>query len=229
MAPALSLAGRDGPGRRALPVGEFLHPVPLLALAILAANDWWLKGGELAPAWLTGKLSDVAGVVFFPLLCTALVGTALHGLRRVGADVDPSLNVPRLVLAVGGTGALMIAIKLAPSGASAVEAFLGLFGLTATIAVDPTDLVCLPVLWVPWRVGRREIARLPLGRLEVLVRRYATWRLPGWERVEVELSDLVSCGADVDRVRELARAIASYADFGNQAGLDRALEAVRRP
>jgi hypothetical protein len=48
-----------------------LHPVALGGLVVLLLNDHVLKG--LAPGWLTGKLSDVAGLLFFPFLVLALV------------------------------------------------------------------------------------------------------------------------------------------------------------
>jgi hypothetical protein len=47
---------------------------PIVALIVLVANDHVLKGSALAPAWLTGKLSDVAGLFLFPILLTALLG-----------------------------------------------------------------------------------------------------------------------------------------------------------
>jgi hypothetical protein len=42
-------------------------------------NDHVLKGSGLLPAAVTGKLSDVAGLFFFPVLCASLV-RALRGL-----------------------------------------------------------------------------------------------------------------------------------------------------
>lgn len=49
------------------------HPVALAAVAVLAANDHLLKGSGLLPGALTGKLSDVAGLFFFPLLLSAAI------------------------------------------------------------------------------------------------------------------------------------------------------------
>jgi hypothetical protein len=44
------------------------HPYSVAAAVTLAVNDHILKG--LAPGWLTGKLSDFAGLFFFPYLLT---------------------------------------------------------------------------------------------------------------------------------------------------------------
>lgn len=164
------LAGDDGPGKRALPAGEFLSPAPLAALAILAINDHWLKGSGVAPGWLTGKLSDLAGLVFFPLLATAALDTALLGAARLGARIDFSLRPWKLSLATSLTALAFAALKLVPSVAGAAEAACASLGWRVAIACDPTDLVALPALLVAWWLGDREIARVPLGRLEALER-----------------------------------------------------------
>ncbi|MFN7142762.1 MAG: hypothetical protein ACK4YP_03230, partial [Myxococcota bacterium] len=46
-----------------------VHPVPLVAMVVLAVNDHW--GKAAFPNLVTGKLSDVAGLAFFPLLLQA--------------------------------------------------------------------------------------------------------------------------------------------------------------
>ncbi|RYZ01918.1 MAG: hypothetical protein EOO73_33665 [Myxococcales bacterium] len=63
------------------------------ALAVLLANDHWLKGAGLLPGWVTGKLSDCAGMVVAPLLAVALVGA--RGTRaRLGCFAAVSLSWP---------------------------------------------------------------------------------------------------------------------------------------
>lgn len=153
------LAGTDGPGQRALPVGELLRPVPLAALAVLLLNDWVLKRWDAAPAVLTGKLSDVAGLVFAPLLVTAVLDVVLMVAARAGAPVDFRLGPRRLLAAVLAVGALFAAVKLSPAAAAALVAAAGSVGLDWRIVSDPTDLLALPALGVALWVGRREIAR----------------------------------------------------------------------
>ena len=59
----------------------------LLGMALLALNDHALKGADIVPAWLTGKLSDFAGLLFFPLLLQAVVEvTQKLGGRYRGPD-----------------------------------------------------------------------------------------------------------------------------------------------
>ena len=139
-----------------LPIEEFLHPLPLTALAILSINDHWLKGSGLLPGALTGKLSDVAGLFFFPLLMTA-IGRCLGSLvlwRRVG------LRAWMLLVAIALTTTLFTLLKIAP-------AFVAWFELAAPrldptglvrpfeVTLDRTDLLTLPIMGLTWWHGRR--------------------------------------------------------------------------
>ncbi|HEV8545045.1 MAG TPA: hypothetical protein VGQ64_02025 [Candidatus Limnocylindrales bacterium] len=149
-----------------------LHPIVGVAIVLLIVNDHLLK--RLAPGFVTGKLSDVAGLVFFPLLlvaATEVVGSLSGRWRR------PS---PRAVtLAIVGTGLVFAAVKTSPIGESIYEAVLGaiqwpfaavvsaaLGGTTALpreveLTRDATDLVALAALWVPYEIGMRRAATRP--------------------------------------------------------------------
>lgn len=94
-----------------------------LSIGVLAVNDHLLKASH--PGWLTGKLSDVAGVAML-----ALAGAAITGRRWP-------------VLAVG---AGFIALKSVPGVASLAAPVLG--GETLR---DPSDLLALAVLVPIWR------------------------------------------------------------------------------
>lgn len=145
-------------GDGSLPLGEALHPVALAALALLVVNDWVLKP-RWGPNLLTGKLSDVAGLAAAPVVLTALVGLVLRAPRALGARVDPFLTRRRLALAVAATGAGFAAIKLSPTAAGWFTAAIGLVR-PASVALDRTDLLCLPMLAVAWWIGRDELRRL---------------------------------------------------------------------
>ena len=204
------LAGQDGPGRTSPPLGEFFHPLPLAALVVLGLNDHLFKGAGWLPGWLTGKLSDFAGLLFFPLLLTA-GGDTLWWLLRRG---DWSLRRWKLALAIAVTAAGFAALKLSPAAAAAMDGVLG--GMTVA---DPTDLLALASLGVAWWVGRAEIARVPLGRLELITRR-------GPRTAEAVAADLADVAALAGRepVARLAAACAA----GEPGAIEEALAALRR-
>ncbi len=132
------------PGVPPLRIGELLHPVPIAAAVLLVVNDHLWKGAGLLPGWLTGKLSDLAGLTFFPLLLTACGRTA----RWIAGRPDRGLSRRALVSAIVATGVIFSALKISPALAALAGA-----------VPDPTDLVALPMLGVAWWVGHAEIAR----------------------------------------------------------------------
>lgn len=205
------LAGSDGPGKSALPAGEFLHPAPLLAVIVLFVNDHLLKGANILPPVVTGKLSDFAGLLFFPLLCTAAIDTALLVAARLGAPVDFSLRRYKLAIAIIATSALFCAIKLSPAAARSVAAALSAIGMDAQIVPDHTDLIALGSVFAAYWLGTREIARVPLGRLEAIAR--ARQRDPTVD-VRASLDDVVACGALPERVDMLAGELVQFWDGG---------------
>ena len=221
------LAGVDGADRGALPAGELLHPLSLLAVALLVVNDWLFKGGVL-PGWLTGKLSDLAGLVFAPLLATALVDCALFAAFRLGADVDPSLRRGKLAVGIAVVGLGFTLVELAAPVTRLYLDVVGVLGRPAAATRDPSDLLALPALLLAWWIGRGEIARVPLGRLAVVRRRAAGDPV----RAPALLADVRDLADDPDAVDGLARA-AALDGAGptpiTRAALQAALDRVRDP
>lgn len=162
-----------GPAGRSDPAGPtiaslVLRPDVVGALLVLVANDRFLKGR--GPGWLTGKLSDLAGIYLFPLV---LVAVSEVVLRVAGRPPWPR----RTSVAVAAVATVVVfgAIKVsAPAGdlfqtvfgwirwpLSAVESVLEGDGGEARAHVelvrDPTDLVTLPMAALAWIVhGRRR-------------------------------------------------------------------------
>jgi hypothetical protein len=169
-APAVSMSPR---GSRA-PGEVLLHPLAIAALGLLLLNDHVLKA--LAPGAVTGKLSDFAGLAFFPLLLVAGWELARSAAGRSGA---PSLRT--LVVAIAVTAVWFGLIKTVAPVAVATGWALGaaqwLVGLVAnlttagaipplrptTIVVDPTDLIALLALAIPIRIGLGRIAPTRVG------------------------------------------------------------------
>ena len=160
-----------------VPADGLLHPLILAGITLLVVNDHLLKAAF--PGLVTGKLSDVAGLLFFPALLVAaaevLAATSgrdwRHGPLTVG-------------LACGATVAGFAAVKLTAFGALAFGTLLGwaqsvagsvVAGLVggqaqpaalALVARDPWDLVALPAVLLAAWIGlarsaalRPEIAR----------------------------------------------------------------------
>jgi hypothetical protein len=142
-----------------------MHPLTLAAVVLLVVNDWVLK-----PRWhgvVTGKLSDVAGLAFAPVLLSAVIGLGLHLLAKLGAPVDPSLTRRRLLACCAATAAGFALVKLCPPFAERVAA---LIGHHAEFYPDWTDLLCIPFVLVALWIGRDELRRVPLGRPAALHR-----------------------------------------------------------
>lgn len=167
-----------------LPLTLLLRPLPLLAVALLAVNDHVLKGLPGAPSWLTGKLSDVAGLFFFPLLLVVLGNLAALALALLlpgRPAFAPTRRVllmlasPRLhhvLWAAGLTGAAFAAVQMLPWAARAYGAAsalcMGKPGHIARVTMDVTDLAALLVLPVCVWWARGQLGRVPPGRLRCI-------------------------------------------------------------
>ena len=153
-----------------------IHPLSLLSLALLVLNDHALKSAWPGP--VTGKLSDFAGVVFFPLL---LISAWESLLAVVGRWRGPSISAA--AIAVISATAAFSAVKALPAAAEIAGQTLGvaqwLVGLPlvllasdpvppvaiARVIADPTDLAAVPAaalaLWIAAiRVRRTRSASL---------------------------------------------------------------------
>jgi len=153
----------SGPVLRSTPsasdswASDLVHPLPLAAVAILALNDHALKGAGVLPGAVTGKLSDFAGLFFFPMLLAACARKASILVR--GRDIGD-----RQSLATGAaiaTGAFFALVKLVPAVNALVSATWG------AMVMDPTDLFALPMvgLAAAWMLRDRPSAALESGSL----------------------------------------------------------------
>jgi hypothetical protein len=120
-----------------IPSRALLSPAWLLALAVLIANDHWLKSADMVPELLTGKLSDFAGMLVAPVLF-AVVLRVRSRKALAGCHV--------------AVGLVFAAIQLSPACAGIWSAMMGAVGFPWTITCDPTDLLALPMLGLSWRL-----------------------------------------------------------------------------
>jgi hypothetical protein len=145
-----------------------LHPIALFALATLLINDQLLKAAW--PGVVTGKLSDVAGLVVAPLV---LVGLWEIGEWITGRWRGPTASV--LVVAIVAVGLVFAAVQVWEPASEAFSWMLGAgqwpfraFVAAVSGASSPTvapvvatadaeDLLALPALAVTWWMGRRRL------------------------------------------------------------------------
>jgi hypothetical protein len=155
--------------RRPVAGDALLHPLAIGAIAALLINDHFFK--PAAPGMLTGKLSDFAGLVFFPLFVVGCWELALSALGRWRSPTHRSL-----VVAVLSTGAAFALVKTTPAGtavfswilgtsqwlaASAWAAAAGLPWptlLPVAVVRDPSDLVAIPALALALVVGLNRLS-----------------------------------------------------------------------
>jgi hypothetical protein len=152
-------------GRSHVPGEALLHPVAVAAVGILLLNDHVMK--QASPGWLTGKVSDFAGLIFFPLLAVSLVELVSTLLRK---PVTPSAI--HLDLALSITGVAFALVKLIPAVGDWYSVIWGwlsspVHGSTTPVALvqDPTDLLALPALLIAWWIGRGRLVNAHDGPL----------------------------------------------------------------
>lgn len=149
------------------PGGGVVHPVPLVSIVLLVLNDHWWKW-EFG-TWWTGKLSDVVGLIFFPLLLQSFWEL---GRAALGKPFRPSRRV--LIIAAVATAVVFGLIQVWTPAAEAYRHGLGVVSwpLWASIelissgsippvqpvslTMDPTDLLTIPAVGVAVAVGWRR-------------------------------------------------------------------------
>ncbi|WP_199523928.1 hypothetical protein [Micromonospora craterilacus] len=160
-----------------------IHPVTVAATVLLILNDHVLKAAY--PGWLTGKLSDVAGLVMAPPLAALVLASccALPALRRAaraavvgGAErprhrpSDPARNTAvgladlLAAIAIFLVGAGFTAVKASPAGAALASSAWSVVNGPSVILADVSDLLALPALALAWWTWRSAAARPTLAR-----------------------------------------------------------------
>jgi hypothetical protein len=146
------------PRRPAQPGDVMIHPLVVAAIFIMLANDHVLK--QRFPGAVTGILSDLAGLAFFPL---ALVAAVELLTRRV-------VGVRTIARLVALTGLVFACAELLPGVRIALEVAWGWSrtviggGRPVAFTADPTDLLALPALAVALVIGRRRSSFAPPPR-----------------------------------------------------------------
>lgn len=138
------------------------HPASIAAVALLLLNDHVLKSAW--PSWTTGKLSDVAGLVFFPLLLAALVELLPPQRHLTHRGI--------IAACIAATATVFTSVELIPMAADAYQVIMGalqwplrlVFDSTAQLSAvvttpDPSDLLTLPALVISWRIAATSLSK----------------------------------------------------------------------
>ena len=141
------------------------RPLAILAVVVLFLNDHVLK--HAFPGFVTGKLSDVAGMIFFPLLSCSLAWPLVPHARR-----SERLHDRMLLVACVATALVFAATKTFGPANEAYRVTWGLMlwplrairalaagapvpGFARVVLVrDPSDLLAIPFVTLAWLSGR---------------------------------------------------------------------------
>jgi hypothetical protein len=140
------------------PGDGLLHPIALAATALYVANDWWLKAAH--PGILSGKLSDVAGMVVLPLTLVALA-ELVQGriLSRAGLGLAVAATVVGFSLVELWEPAERLWCWTWGLMQWPFRALAGSTELRPVVAwSDPTDLLTVPFAALAWVAGRGRAA-----------------------------------------------------------------------
>ena len=167
----------------------------VLSLALLVANDTWFKSAW--PAWITGKLSDFAGMAMLGLLLFSQFPSRVWSCS--------------LLLAAG------FLYWKSPASDSLLSAFNALGWWNAGRTVDYTDMIAVLILPVchSW-VGHQESGSVPARLRRVLAVPVAAFTLAammGTSVISIQRDDSIRQGPshpqwDRARVAEVIRAVA---------------------
>ncbi len=148
--------------------------VALVAVLILFVNDHILK--PLWPGFLTGKLSDVAGMIFFPVILHAALWLVVPRGRRNDAAHDRLLFIACIATA--------LVFTLTKTNGSANEAYRVTWGALqwplraaralahgapipavgrVVLVADPSDVLAVPFVVIAYLSGRVARAQKKKG------------------------------------------------------------------
>ena len=120
------------------------HPVSVGAILVLLINDHLLR--HLWPSWWTGKIGDIAWLIFAPLVVALVVSLVLP--HRKQAVIALAVASVAIVFAVG---------KTIPAVAEVItQSLTFVFHQPFQLIADSTDLIALPAELAAWFVWKTE-------------------------------------------------------------------------
>lgn len=145
---------------RSLGIGYFVHPIPLFAVLVLAVNDHILKAAY--PSFVTGKLSDLAGVFVFPIFLCALWNLCLNLVSMARASGQFHwIALRQAAIAIVLTDLIFASVKLMPEVTSFYVHLLAKIGFPSRVTPDATDLIAIVMNIFTWLYVRQQVRRNP--------------------------------------------------------------------
>jgi hypothetical protein len=138
-------------------IDYLIHPVPIAAVIVTGLNDHYFK--YKFPGWITGKLSDICGVFYFPLFLIAgfslLVNLIKYSKIKQGITRPFYINSVSFFVCAFLTGILMGFIKLSNFGNAFVNNYFSKLVFEIQITKDPSDMLALIMLPLTYQYLRK--------------------------------------------------------------------------
>jgi len=143
------------------------HPLVLLSMAVLLLNDHVFK--IISPTWLTGKLSDFAGLFFFPFVVAAGLSLLLSKFKLKSHDIGQ--------LAFGFVAIWFLLFKTIPlANHMSITLISKMLGHPVQLLLDPSDTLALIVLWPSWNLWNQvsDVKNLRVCYLSLILAVFAS-------------------------------------------------------
>src|SRR5687767_6208628 len=123
------------------------HPLSLVSIVLLLFNDHVFK--IISPSWITGKLSDFAGLFFFPFIIAVFLSLLLSKANFTSQQLGQ--------VAFGFVAIWFVLIKTSDLINSLTSDIASFFTIgIAQILLDPTDLIALTAMFPAWKLWNQS-------------------------------------------------------------------------
>jgi len=128
------------------------HPISLLCIALLLLNDHVFK--VISPSWLTGKLSDFAGLFFFPFIVAAGLS---FGFSKFGLSSRQLGQISFGIVAIW----FVLLKTFPPINYLTIQFSSLLIGSPTRFVLDASDIIGLMTLIPAWKIWNQHQEQKP--------------------------------------------------------------------
>lgn len=194
------------------------HPTTWVSIAVLLINDHILK--NLCPSFLTGKLSDFAGLFFFPFIVAL-------GLSLILARFKFSTRNIGIIAFVSVAIWFTLIKTVQPINSLATQITL-LLGIPSRFILDSTDVIAVSIMFPAWLIwGKYQPVKsfklayivLAIGSLAAMATSPREWTVFKVTNLEYYKEGIVFA-ADRDGGGKFSYPVAKSLDFGVTWELD---------